>query len=142
MSCQPLKRKLDARCSLFVLIYIMNYLDRNNVSAARLKGLQSNLNLTDTQYSTCLSILYIGYIWMQPRGSVENISLCLYDQSIWRMATLIRLMYQGILSLPCRLNDFNILISTKNLNSYSMGITGLYIRICNHSSHLSFGFVN
>jgi hypothetical protein len=23
-----LKRKLDARCSLFVLIYIMNYLDR------------------------------------------------------------------------------------------------------------------
>lgn len=25
---KKLKRKLDARCSLFVLIYIMNYLDR------------------------------------------------------------------------------------------------------------------
>jgi hypothetical protein len=25
---KTLKRKLDARCSLFVLIYIMNYLDR------------------------------------------------------------------------------------------------------------------
>jgi hypothetical protein len=25
---KSLKRKLDARCSLFVLIYIMNYLDR------------------------------------------------------------------------------------------------------------------
>ncbi|CEJ55046.1 Putative Tartrate transporter [Penicillium brasilianum] len=62
---KSLKRKLDARCSLFVLIYIMNYLDRNNISAARLKGLQEDLNLTDTQYSTCLSILYVGYILMQ-----------------------------------------------------------------------------
>lgn len=62
---KSLKRKLDARCSLFVLIYIMNYLDRNNISAARLKGLQQDLNLTDTQYSTCLSILYVGYILMQ-----------------------------------------------------------------------------
>jgi len=25
---KAMKRKLDARCSLFVLIYIMNYLDR------------------------------------------------------------------------------------------------------------------
>lgn len=50
-------RKLDMRCSLFVLIYIMNYLDRNNIAAARLKGLQEDLSLTDTQYATCLSIL-------------------------------------------------------------------------------------
>jgi MFS family permease len=62
---KSLKRKLDMRCSLFVLIYIMNYLDRNNISAARLKGLQADLNLTDNQYSTCLSILYVGYILMQ-----------------------------------------------------------------------------
>ncbi|KAJ5128361.1 hypothetical protein N7526_006527 [Penicillium atrosanguineum] len=62
---KSLKRKLDARCSLFVLIYIMNYLDRNNISAARLKGLQTDLNLTNNQYSTCLSILYVGYILMQ-----------------------------------------------------------------------------
>ncbi|KAJ5936878.1 hypothetical protein N7466_003328 [Penicillium verhagenii] len=62
---KSLKRKLDARCSLFILIYIMNYLDRNNISAARLKGLQTDLAMTDTQYSTCLSILYVGYILMQ-----------------------------------------------------------------------------
>ncbi|KAJ5151744.1 hypothetical protein N7492_010039 [Penicillium capsulatum] len=60
-----LKWKLDLRCSLFVLIYIMNYLDRNNISAARLKGLQEDLNMTYNQYSTCLSILYVGYILMQ-----------------------------------------------------------------------------
>lgn len=62
---KSLKRKLDARCSIFVLIYIMNYLDRNNIAAARLKGLQDDLSLDDTQYATCLSILYVGYILMQ-----------------------------------------------------------------------------
>ncbi|CAH0058197.1 unnamed protein product [Clonostachys solani] len=62
---KSLKRKLDARCSLFVLIYIMNYLDRNNIAAARLKGLEADLNLNPTQYATCLSILYVGYILMQ-----------------------------------------------------------------------------
>lgn len=34
---KSLKRKLDARCSVFILIYVLNYLDRNNISAARLK---------------------------------------------------------------------------------------------------------
>ncbi|KAF2797968.1 MFS general substrate transporter [Melanomma pulvis-pyrius CBS 109.77] len=62
---KSLKRKLDARCSLFVLIYIMNYLDRNNIAAARLGGLQEDLDINNTQYATCLSILYAGYIVMQ-----------------------------------------------------------------------------
>lgn len=62
---KSLKRKLDMRCSLFVLIYIMNYLDRNSISAARLKGLQEDLHLDDTQFATCLSIVYVAYILMQ-----------------------------------------------------------------------------
>jgi MFS family permease len=62
---KSLKRKLDGRCSLFVVIYIMNYLDRNNIAAARLKGLQTDLNLDNAEYSTSLSILYVGYILMQ-----------------------------------------------------------------------------
>ncbi|KKY25494.1 putative major facilitator superfamily transporter [Phaeomoniella chlamydospora] len=62
---KQMKRKLDTRCALFVLIYIMNYLDRNNIASARLKGLQDDLKLNDTEYSTCLSILYVGYILMQ-----------------------------------------------------------------------------
>lgn len=66
-----LKRKLDLRCSLFVMIYIMNYLDRNNTSAARLGGLQEDLNINDTQFSTCLSILYVGYILMQVPSNVS-----------------------------------------------------------------------
>jgi MFS family permease len=65
-----LKLKLDARCGLFVLIYIMNYLDRNNIAAARLKGLQDDLKLDNSQYATCLSILYVGYILMQVPSNI------------------------------------------------------------------------
>lgn len=70
---KSLKRKLDSRCALFVLIYIMNYLDRNNIAAARLKGLQDDLHLDNNEYSTCLSILYVGYILMQvPSNMIIN----------------------------------------------------------------------
>ena len=67
---KSLKRKLDARCSLFVLIYIMNYLDRNNIAAARLGGLEEDLGIDSTQYATCLSILYVGYILMQVPSNI------------------------------------------------------------------------
>lgn len=51
----------------------VNYLDRNNIAAARLKGLQEDLSLSDTEYSTCLSILYVGYILMQvPSNMIVN----------------------------------------------------------------------
>ncbi|WRT70375.1 uncharacterized protein IL334_007373 [Kwoniella shivajii] len=70
---KKLVRKLDMRCSLFVVIYIMNYLDRNNIASAKGKGLTRDLNLNATQYSTCLSILYVGYILMQiPSNMIIN----------------------------------------------------------------------
>ncbi|WVR07826.1 hypothetical protein IAU60_004869 [Kwoniella sp. DSM 27419] len=70
---KSLVRKLDMRCSLFVLLYIMNYLDRNNIGAAKDKGLMRDLKLDDTSYATCLSILYVGYILMQiPSNMIIN----------------------------------------------------------------------
>ncbi len=53
-----LKLKLELRGSFyFVLIYTMNYLDRNTIATARLGGLQEDLDIDDTQYATCLSII-------------------------------------------------------------------------------------
>ncbi|KIJ62236.1 hypothetical protein HYDPIDRAFT_114712 [Hydnomerulius pinastri MD-312] len=60
-----LKRKLDLRLVILIVIYILNYIDRNNVSSARLQGFQQDLHLGTTQYSTVLSILSVGYIIMQ-----------------------------------------------------------------------------
>lgn len=68
---QALTRKIDTRLlPMLVLMYIMNYLDRNNIAAARLAGLEDprekgGLNLSSHQYLTALSILFVGYILMQ-----------------------------------------------------------------------------
>ncbi|GJD03147.1 major facilitator superfamily transporter [Colletotrichum higginsianum] len=39
-----------------------SYLDRNAIALARLNGLEEQLGLTSVQYSTCVSILFVGYI--------------------------------------------------------------------------------
>ncbi|OGE47625.1 hypothetical protein PENARI_c040G01596 [Penicillium arizonense] len=58
--------KLDARIMpCMVLMYIMNYLDRQNIAAAKLANIDQDLNMTDVQYQTCVSILFVGYILMQ-----------------------------------------------------------------------------
>lgn len=63
-----LRRKIDIRLlPMVVLMYIMNYLDRNNIAAARLAGLETDLHLdaSGVQYSTAVSILFVGYLLMQ-----------------------------------------------------------------------------
>ncbi|KDQ09022.1 hypothetical protein BOTBODRAFT_37405 [Botryobasidium botryosum FD-172 SS1] len=62
---KALLRKLDARMSILVLIYIMNFVDRTNAAAARLRGFEADLGLQGQQFATLLSILYVGYICMQ-----------------------------------------------------------------------------
>ncbi|KAI0767023.1 major facilitator superfamily domain-containing protein [Fomes fomentarius] len=60
---RKLVRMLDTRLlPTVILIYIMNYTDRSAITAARLKGIQGDLGLTDIQYATVLAILYVSYI--------------------------------------------------------------------------------
>jgi hypothetical protein len=50
-----LRRKIDTRLlPMIIIMYIMNYLDRNNIAAVRLAGLQDELNLTSVQYQVRL----------------------------------------------------------------------------------------
>lgn len=61
-----LVRKIDIRLiPPIIIMYIMNYLDRNNIAAARLAGLETDLHLHGTQYQTAVSILFVGYVLMQ-----------------------------------------------------------------------------
>ncbi|KAL1602651.1 hypothetical protein SLS60_006068 [Paraconiothyrium brasiliense] len=61
-----LVRKLDYRImpALFCL-YFLNKLDQNAIANARLNGLEKDLGLERTQYNTCISILYVGYLFAQ-----------------------------------------------------------------------------
>ncbi|KAH7406923.1 major facilitator superfamily domain-containing protein [Phaeosphaeria sp. MPI-PUGE-AT-0046c] len=61
-----LVRKLDYRImpALFCM-YFLNKLDQNAIANARLNGLEKHLHLKGTQYNTCISILYVGYLFAQ-----------------------------------------------------------------------------
>lgn len=50
---------------MLIFIYILNYLDRNNLASARLGGLEKDIGLVGNQYQICISILFVGYILFQ-----------------------------------------------------------------------------
>lgn len=43
-------------------MYFFNFLDRNAMINGRLNGLEEHLNLNGSQYNTCVSILFVGYL--------------------------------------------------------------------------------
>jgi len=61
-----LVRKLDFRImpALFCM-YFLNKLDQNAIANARLNDLEKDLGLVGSQYNTCISILYVGYLFAQ-----------------------------------------------------------------------------
>jgi MFS family permease len=71
---QALVRKIDLRIfPSFIILFILNFIDRNNFANARLKGLEKDLGLTDVEYRTCISILLVGYVLMQiPSNMILN----------------------------------------------------------------------
>ncbi|KAF4554628.1 MFS-type transporter-like protein 1 [Elsinoe fawcettii] len=71
---KKLRKKIDILIMpLCVLVYLMNYIDRNNYAAARLQGLEDDLNMTPQEYQIGLSTLFVGYVLMQvPSNALLN----------------------------------------------------------------------
>ncbi|KAL3418716.1 MFS transporter [Phlyctema vagabunda] len=58
-----LVRKIDFfMMPILWLMYFMNFLDRNAMINGKLNGLDKDLKLKGTQYQTCVSILFVGYL--------------------------------------------------------------------------------
>ncbi|RDW66519.1 MFS general substrate transporter-10 [Coleophoma cylindrospora] len=63
---KQLRQRIDRRLLPFMLLmYILNYLDRNNIASARLAHLEEELKLKGSEYQTSVSILFVGYLLMQ-----------------------------------------------------------------------------
>jgi hypothetical protein len=56
-----------------VVMYIMNYLDRQNIAAAKLADIDKDLRLSDVQYQTCISLLFVGYSKSASRWAAGSI---------------------------------------------------------------------
>ena len=64
-------KKLDWRFLVTITaMLLMNYLDRINVSNARLAGFQEDGNMTDVEWSAGISLFYVGYIISQVPANV------------------------------------------------------------------------
>ncbi|KAI9793284.1 MAG: hypothetical protein M1833_000783 [Piccolia ochrophora] len=50
---------------LLVLMYLLNFLDRNNLAQARLGTLEEDLGMSGTDFNLATSILFVGYLLMQ-----------------------------------------------------------------------------
>lgn len=54
--------KLDLRIMpAVVLMYILNYLDRQNIASAKLANIVEDLKMSTVQYQMCVSLLFVGY---------------------------------------------------------------------------------
>ncbi|KAF1948311.1 MFS general substrate transporter [Byssothecium circinans] len=65
-----LNRKLVRKVDFIILpiigiLYILNYIDRQNLAAAKLQGITEDLNMTTQQFATSISILFVGYLPFQ-----------------------------------------------------------------------------
>jgi sugar phosphate permease len=71
---KALVRRIDKRMMpLMMLLYILNYLDRNNIATARLGNFEEDIGLVNEQYNTVTSIFFVGYILTQvPTNMILN----------------------------------------------------------------------
>ncbi|KAG2369851.1 MFS general substrate transporter [Suillus spraguei] len=83
----------------------MNYMDRSNAAAARLRGFEEDLDMKGNQFNTLISILYVGYVLMQAPSNIfldrirrpsVYLSSCM---AIWGAITLFTGVYHAALIL-------------------------------------------
>ncbi|KAF9878096.1 major facilitator superfamily transporter [Colletotrichum karsti] len=68
---KSVRKKLDWKfLPMVCAMLMMNYLDRINVSNARLAGMQEDLHMSDTMWSAGISLFYVGYIISQVPANV------------------------------------------------------------------------
>ena len=63
---RALVKKIDIRLMpLLTTIYLLNYLDRANLSQARQGSLEKDLGMTGSDFNLATSIFFVGYLLMQ-----------------------------------------------------------------------------
>ncbi|KAL4924555.1 putative MFS transporter [Aspergillus undulatus] len=98
-----LVRKID--CYMMPTLwamYFLNFLDRNALVNGKLNSLVEDLNLKGTQYNTCVSILFVGYLV----GQVPSNMLLNRVKPAWYMAGFM-MAWAIVSTLTCLVNDYH-----------------------------------
>lgn len=74
-------RKMDMRLiPMLAILYLLSFLDRSNIGNAKIQGLQTDLNLTGTQYNLCATVFFFTYCLFE---IPSNLLLKRFRPSIW-----------------------------------------------------------
>lgn len=68
---RKLLRKIDLNLLPWLcLLYLASFLDRTNIGNAKIAGLQSDLNMTDSEWQASLAIFFVSYSIFEPLSNV------------------------------------------------------------------------
>ncbi|KAK6329941.1 hypothetical protein TWF718_003368 [Orbilia javanica] len=95
-------------------MYWLNYLDRNAIALARLNDLEKDLNLNSTQYQTCVSVLFCGYLL---GGIPSNMFLTRTKPSAYM--AIMMMLWAVVSALTAMSKDFTGLLLTR----FFLGLT-------------------
>ncbi|KAG6828233.1 hypothetical protein H0H92_008731 [Tricholoma furcatifolium] len=107
-SYDPAMEKVWRKIDWFVLpivamFYLLSFLDRTNLSNARVAGLQTDLKMTNWQYSVALTVTYVPYIFAELPSNLMlkavGPNLVLPTMlTIWGIITTLQGAFSGILA--------------------------------------------
>ncbi|KAE8388482.1 major facilitator superfamily domain-containing protein [Aspergillus alliaceus] len=97
------------------LMYWLNYLDRNAIALARLNDLEEDLGLSSSEYQTCVSILFVGYLL----GQVPSNMLITRVKPSWYMSGCMAL-WAVVSAITALAKDFKGLLLVR----FFLGVTG------------------
>lgn len=115
----PAEIKLVRKLDMWIMptlwsMYWLNYLDRNAIALARLNDLEEDLNLSSTQYSTTVSILFVGYLL----GQIPSNMFLTRTRPSYYMASCMAL-WAVVSALTALSKDFKGLLLTR----FFLGVT-------------------
>lgn len=74
-------RKMDWHLiPMLAVLYLLSFLDRSNIGNAKIQGMQTDLNLSGTEYSLCATVFFFTYCAFE---IPSNLLLKRFRPSIW-----------------------------------------------------------
>ena len=81
---------------ILVIMYILNYLDRQNIASAKLANIEEDLNLSPVDYQTSVSILFCSYskYLLDDKKPQDDFFSRLLAMAYWRLISTPSVLFQ------------------------------------------------
>ncbi|KAI8211477.1 putative transporter [Colletotrichum sp. SAR 10_66] len=110
-----LVKKLDLYLMpILWVMYFLNFLDRNAIVNGKLNDLDKDLNMVGSQYNTCVSIFFVGYI----TGQIPSNMLVTRVKPAWYMSGWM-MAWAVVSTLICIVKDYHGMLACRLI----LGIT-------------------